>query len=279
MSKRNNMKIDLSQRWCYDFHMNYLERRKTILDILDQEGDINTNDLTKRLSCTGATVRSDLRALAREGAIVRYHGGIRKPEVSEGIESDANFMVRSITQVDKKNKIGKAAATLVGSGDTIFMDASSTAFHMIKYLKDTENVTVITNGIHTAMELQHHSNFKSIILLGGKLRPHSGTIESVMSREMIQRLSAEYYFVSGNGFSFENGLSGNNFFELELKRMCAEKSKHVVALVDSTKVGVDSSAVFISPSKIDYLIVDDDVDYDHATKESKERNINLIIAN
>ena len=258
-------------------HMINLERRKQILDILATEGSINTNLLSERLGVTGATIRTDLRDLAREGAIVRFHGGVRLPEKQHTDELAENYMVRSVTHVDLKEKIGRRAAKLVQNGDTIFMDASSTAFNMIPFLKDTDDVTVITNGIHTAMELQHHNNFKSIILIGGMLRPHSGTIEGVMCREMISRFRAEYYFVSGNGFSPEMGLSGNNLFELELKRICADRSKHIVALIDSTKMGADSASVFISPNKIDYLVTDDNAD--QVTVEAcKKKGMNVLVA-
>ncbi|MCR5593284.1 MAG: DeoR/GlpR family DNA-binding transcription regulator [Saccharofermentans sp.] len=253
-----------------------LERRKNILDILETEGSINTNDLSVRLGVTGATIRTDLRDLAREGAIVRYHGGVRLPDKHRD-EVSENYMVRSVTNIDLKKMIGKQAALLVGNGDTIFMDASSTAFHMIPYLEHTMDVTVITNGINTAIELQRYNNFKSIILIGGMLRPHSGTIEGVMSREMINRLSAEYYFVSGNGFSADAGLSGNNFFELELKRICVERSKNIVALVDSTKIGDDSASVFITPNKIDYLITDNQIS-DETASSIRAKKINLVIA-
>lgn len=253
-----------------------LERRKEILDLLASVGAINTNLLAEKIGVTGATIRTDLRDLEREGAIVRYHGGVRLPEKPHA-DIGENYMVRSITHVDLKEKIGYKAAQLVNSGDTIFMDASSTTFHMIQFLKDTENVTVITNGIHTAMELQRYNNFKSIILLGGMLRPHSGSIEGMMTKEMINRLSAEYYFVSGNGFSVESGLSGNNFYELELKRLCAERSKHIVALVDSTKIGMDSASCFISTSRIDYLITDDNIS-DQMITECKNRDINIVVS-
>ena len=253
-----------------------VERRKQILDILESEGSINTNDLSERLGVTGATIRTDLRDLAREGAILRYHGGVRLPERQRD-EVSENYMVRSVTNIDLKRQIGKRAAMLVGNGDTIFMDASSTAFHMIPFLENTIDVTVITNGINTAIELQRYNNFKSIILIGGMLRPHSGTIEGVMSREMISRLSAEYYFVSGNGFSADAGLSGNNFFELELKRICVERSKNIVALVDSTKIGDDSASVFITPNKIDYLITDNRLSEETA-KYIRSKKINLVIA-
>lgn len=254
-----------------------LERRKQILDILSTVKSIKTTELSDKLGVTGATIRTDLRDLAREGAIVRFHGGVRLPQAKHEDEIVENYMVRSITHVDQKDAIGREAADLVGSGNTIFMDASSTTFHMIPYLRYTDDVTVVTNGIHTAMELQHHSNFKSIILIGGMLRPHSGAIEGVVSREMISRLSAEFYFVSGNGFSVDVGLSGNNFFELELKRLCADRSKHIVALVDSTKLGLDSSSKFIPTERIDYLITDSGAD-EKILHACREKGINVIVA-
>ncbi len=253
-----------------------LERRKQILDILSAEGTIKTNDLSDRLGVTGATIRMDLRDLAREGAIVRYHGGVKLPEVKHD-EAGENYMVRSITHVEEKTAIGKVAAELVESGSTIFMDASSTTFHMIPYLRYSDDVTVVTNGIHTAMELQRYNNFKSIILIGGMLRPHSGAIEGVVSREMLSRLSGDYYFVSGNGFSVDQGLSGNNFYELELKRLCADRCKHIVALVDSTKLGVDSASNFIHTNRIDFLITDSGVK-NETLDECHKRGINVYVA-
>ncbi|MBO4461232.1 MAG: DeoR/GlpR transcriptional regulator [Clostridiales bacterium] len=234
------------------------ERRKKILDILETCGKISTVELGERLGVTGATVRSDIRDLERAGALVRYHGGVALPNASQA-PSDFNYMVRSVSEVKLKTAIGRIAGGMVSDGDTIFMDASSTTFHMIKFMKDRSDVTVITNGLHTAMELQSLNSFKSVLVLGGTLRPHSGAIEGMSSREMIKRLSGKFYFVSGNGFSAETGLSGNNFYEIELKKLCAERSKHIVALVDSTKIGRDSSSGFIPTSRIGTLITDSGV--------------------
>lgn len=252
-----------------------LSRRKMILDILATENTINTKELSERLGVTGATIRTDLRDLAKEGAIERYHGGVRLPHKPTDIGD--NYMVRSVTHVDLKRKIGCAAAKLVDDGSTIFMDASSTTFHMIPYLVNRQDVTVVTNGINTAMELQRYNDFKSIILLGGMLRPHSGSIEGVMSREIVSRLKAEFYFVSGNGFSIESGLSGNNFYELELKKLCASRCRSIVALVDSTKMGIDSASSFIPAADIDYLVTDDDAD-EEFLKACEMKGIKVIVS-
>ncbi|MBP5654917.1 MAG: DeoR/GlpR transcriptional regulator [Clostridiales bacterium] len=256
------------------------DRRKKILDIIAKHGKISTVELGKRLGVTGATVRSDIRDLERAGAVVRFHGGVMLPQAPS--QSDFNYMVRSVSEVNLKTAIGKVAADLVSDGDTIFMDASSTTSYMIQFMKKKDGVTVITNGLHTAMELQSVNSFKSVFVLGGTLRPHSGAIEGMASREMIKRLSGKYYFVSGNGFSCETGLSGNNFYEIELKRLCAERAKFIIALVDSTKIGRDSASSFIATSKINTLITDSNVLSDPSKSEviakCRKAGINVIIA-
>lgn len=254
-----------------------LERRKRILDTLAECGTMKTVDLSEKLGVTGATIRADLRDLAREGAIVRFHGGVKLPSYDKQNEYTENYMVRSITHVDKKTAIGRLAAELVSNSTTIFMDASSTTYQMIPFLKYTKDVTVVTNGIYTAMELQHHDNFKSTILIGGMLRPHSGSIEGIVSREMVSRLSGEYYFVSGNGFSVEEGLTGNSFFELELKRMCAERCRHIVALVDSTKISNNAASSFIATNKIDILITDSDADAE-TIERCRDMGVKVVVA-
>ena len=123
--------------------------------------------------------------------------------------------------VAEKMAIGMEAAKLVSDGETIFIDASSTVFYMLPYINHVENLTIVTNGIHTAMEIQRYSNFKTV-LVGGVLRSHSGAIEGLLCEEMLRKISGDSYFVSGNGFSLAAGLTGNNFYELELKRRFAE---------------------------------------------------------
>ena len=253
-----------------------LERRRRILDILEKEGQITTVDLEKRLGVTGATIRSDLREMDREGAVVRFHGGAALADQSQLISPDDNYMKRSIMNVDQKRSIGQEAAQLVESGQTFFIDSSSTTFHMLPFIRHLENLTIVTNGIHTAMEIQRYTNYKTV-LIGGVLRSHSGAIEGLFCREMLERISGDTYFVSGNGFSVEAGLTGNNFYELELKRKCVERCGRIVAMVDSSKLSNNSTSSFIPTSQIDILITDSGVT-ETQKKEILDAGMNLIIA-
>ena len=253
-----------------------VDRRKRILEILASENRILTTELQARLQVTGATIRSDLRDLEREGAIVRFHGGARISDSVKESSNRENYMLRSVQCVMEKTAIGKEAGKYVHEGETIFIDASSTTFHMIPFISKLENITIVTNGIHTAMEIQRYSNFRTV-LVGGVLRPHSGAIEGLLCEEMLRHISGDSYFVSGNGFSLTSGLTGHNFFELELKKRFADKCKRCIALVDSSKLNADSTSSFIPADRINVLITDSGISPE-MVQEIRDYGIELVIA-
>ena len=117
-----------------------VERRKRILEILEKESRVSTTDLQECLGVTGATVRSDLRDLEREGAIVRYHGGARISDSVKQSSNPENYMLRSVMSVAEKTAIGREAGKFVHEGETIFIDASSTTFHMIPFISNLDNL-------------------------------------------------------------------------------------------------------------------------------------------
>ncbi len=253
-----------------------LERRKKILELLEKEGQVTTGELESKLGVTGATIRSDLREMDRDGAIVRYHGGAALADPGRLSSPNENYMRRSVMHVAEKMAIGRAAAKLVSDGETIFIDASSTTFYMIPFINHLENLTIVTNGIHTAMEIQRYSNFKTV-MVGGVLRSHSGAIEGLLCEDMLRKISGDSYFVSGNGFSLAAGLTGNNFYELELKRRFAEKCRRRIALLDSSKLCNDSTSSFIPSEQVDVLITDSGIAPEQIHK-IREAGIELIVA-
>src|SRR5258707_8241902 len=51
------------------------QRRRSVLDLVDQDGQVTVVDMVRRFSISAVTVRNDLDALAAIGAVVRSHGG------------------------------------------------------------------------------------------------------------------------------------------------------------------------------------------------------------
>ena len=57
------------------------QRRRKILDLIDQKGQITVRELAERFSVSAVTARGDLDALCSEELAVRSHGGaVRKLE-------------------------------------------------------------------------------------------------------------------------------------------------------------------------------------------------------
>ncbi len=56
------------------------ERRRRILEIIEQKGQITIPDLVRRFSVLSVTARGDLGALSTNGAVMRSPSGTSRPE-------------------------------------------------------------------------------------------------------------------------------------------------------------------------------------------------------
>src|SRR5205807_1455343 len=81
---------------------------------------------------------------------LRTHGGA----ISVGrSRAELAFEVRARLHKTEKSLIGAEAARLVEDGDSIALDASSTALQIARHLKARRELTVVTNGIRVATEM------------------------------------------------------------------------------------------------------------------------------
>src|SRR5947207_514273 len=64
------------------------QRRRKILDLIEQKGQITVRELVERFAVSAVTARADLDAMCSEGMAVRSHGGaIRKLPANSGVSS------------------------------------------------------------------------------------------------------------------------------------------------------------------------------------------------
>ncbi|MFN8457792.1 MAG: hypothetical protein U0401_24575 [Anaerolineae bacterium] len=59
---------------------------------------------------------------------------------------------------------------MVEDGDSILLDASTTTYHMLPFLQERKNLTIVTNGLEVGRALAKNSS-NTVILVGGVLRP------------------------------------------------------------------------------------------------------------
>src|ERR1041385_7250427 len=105
------------------------ERRRHILDRLDQTKRVTVRELADMFSVSAVTVRADLEALAQLGALVRSHGGAVKP-LSPA--PDLPISLKERLRQNEKALIGRTAAATIRDGETVILDSGTTTAAVAK---------------------------------------------------------------------------------------------------------------------------------------------------
>jgi DeoR family transcriptional regulator, fructose operon transcriptional repressor len=227
-------------------------RKRTILDLLDQQEFINIHTLVDLFQISPMTARRDLNQLERDGLLIRKYGGAIKSEQGERL---FGFKNRVDQQKDQKEIICKCASAFINDGDTIFVDCGTTLYRLPKYLKDKQKIRVITNSLPIVSALIENPNVK-INLLGGEVFSNRKAIYGEIASHEILSYHADKAFIGTNGISLQRGLSSYDINEAKITKHMAERSDEVYLLCDSSKIENDSYYIFAPLSMIDVLITD-----------------------
>ncbi|CAA9434213.1 MAG: hypothetical protein AVDCRST_MAG55-2886 [uncultured Rubrobacteraceae bacterium] len=126
------------------------QRRTEIRALLGRRGGASIAEIADALGVSGSTVRRDLDELDREGAVRRSHGGA---VTAEGTAFEHRFEDRRRHNPEEKKRIGDYAATLLGAGQSVVFDSSSTVLAAAEAL-DRRNLGVaVTNDVGVASVL------------------------------------------------------------------------------------------------------------------------------
>jgi len=230
------------------------ERRRKILEIVDQSGRVTIGDIVKRLTVSAVTARSDLDALSSAGKIVRSHGGGVRP-----LEPTRDYPVdfKATLHRAEKQRIGQAAARLVQSNETILLDNGTTTAEIARHLKQMKlhNVTVITNALNIATELMDGTGI-SLIMIGGILRQISRSFVGPHAERILRELHADRLFLAVDGFDLDNGPSTPDVLEAELNGLMMEVARETTIVADSSKLGRRSLSRNGAGDRIQRLITD-----------------------
>jgi DeoR family fructose operon transcriptional repressor len=229
------------------------ERRQSLLGILRKQPGLRVSELAQTLDVSEGTVRNDLNALEDEGKLRRVHGGAVLNEQDQF--QNNSFMRRYHHNVDAKLAIAREASTLIKDGDSIFLDASSTAYCLARALSERNKLRVMTNGFEVARELAWNTS-NTVILVGGVVNNDTSSVTGLLSEQIIADLHIEKAFFSCSGFDFERGMTEVHLEEAQLKRKAIDSSKQVFALVDSSKIGKEDLTPFAHLNKISHLFTD-----------------------
>jgi DeoR/GlpR family transcriptional regulator of sugar metabolism len=229
------------------------DRRCSLLEQLRKQPGLRVFDLATILDVSEGTVRNDLNALEIEGHVTRVHGGAILKE--QKTFTHFSFAVRHQEHSAEKMSIARAASELISEGDSILLDASSSALYLAQAIQNRNRLRVVTNGLDEAQLLaQNPSN--TVFLIGGIVNHDGSSVTGLYSGQIIQELHTQKAFVSSSGFSLERGLTEVHIDEAQLKRIAIGLAQEVIALIDSSKIGKDDLTSFARIEQINRVITD-----------------------
>jgi len=226
-------------------------RLQDILNILDEHSPVTAEQLSRDLFTSLPTIYRDLRELSRRRLIIHAGGYIQRAQ-PQVVTTPLDF--RRAIQAEEKAAIAKAAAGLIRPDSTIFVDASTTASYLVPELALIPNLTVLTNGLVTAMLLKRAG--LQTYCLGGGLVEYSLAVVGQSPIELVRRFRIDTMLFSAYGVSPSGRIVDPSEGELSLRRYVLRHTETSVLLCDHSKFGKTSLFNMASLADVDYLVTD-----------------------
>lgn len=230
------------------------QRKQQILQILAEEKQVMSGDLSQRFSVSEDSIRRDLRELAAEGKLQRVHGGALP--VSEAI---APIETRKNVQMASKLTIAQRAVELIQPGQVVIIDGGTTTGEMVRLLPDNLACTVVTHSPGIAVALVEKPLIE-VILIGGRLFKHSVVSVGAAALESISRINADLFFMGVTGVHPRAGLTTGDYEEAGIKRALAARAAETVVMASQEKLNSASAFAIGEQGGVSTLIVDTTLD-------------------
>lgn len=233
------------------------ERKKKILDILEEEGKVKVNELADQLKVTTETIRRYLEELNQEEKLKKVYGGAVKVSF---IHNEPSAVEREILHMKEKEHIGKTAVSFINDNDVIAIDDGSTTMQLAKHLYQKSNITIITNSVKALTILMENHNLQyftgSIIFLGGEINSTHYRTAGAITLDMLKAFFVDKYFIAIDGISLDRGITSYDSTKGLFTRKMIEQADKSFVLVDHSKIGHETHYRIASMNVIDTIICD-----------------------
>lgn len=162
------------------------DRQERVLARLRAESrEWHVDEIASYLDVSSITVRRDLAALAREGRVLRTHGGCL---YAGRMAQEAAYHSRVSLNFGMKRAIGRQAVAQIMPNETILIDDGSTCFHVAAMLNRQVALSLYTNSMPVVAEVAGAPAIR-VTLLGGcydAARQHLGGPLTEWALERLQ---------------------------------------------------------------------------------------------
>ena len=247
---------------------NTQQRRHTILQQVNELGEVSVEQLAEQFATSEVTIRKDLTALEQSGLLLRRYGGAMA--LPQEIVANSDEKLDPI----RKMQIAKAAADLIKDHNRIIIDSGRTTAAMIPELSHKRGLVVMTNAINVANRLLSLENEPTLLMPGGTWDPHSESFQGQVAEQVVRSYDFDQLFIGADGIDIDRGTTTFNEL-IGLSRVMADSAREVVVLVESNKIGKKIPNLEIPWQQVNFLVTDDGLDDN--TKQAIEQHHVIVI--
>ncbi|OBX11326.1 DeoR family transcriptional regulator [Gallibacterium salpingitidis] len=224
------------------------DRHSLILEVLNQKGKIQINELVKLLNVSVETVRRDLSFLSQQQLLYRTHGGALSKKTDD---IGSSFQRRQKTNAEVKRIIAERVAEYIYEGVVIGLDASTTSWYVAQLIPNIP-CSVVTNSMHNITALVNKPNVKTIAT-GGVYSGKYDAFYGPLSEYLLSRLHIDIGIFSCIGVDDNGAIWESNELNVAIKRKMMDVSSQKFLLVDPSKFGKQNLVQLAEISQIDML--------------------------
>jgi DeoR/GlpR family transcriptional regulator of sugar metabolism len=225
------------------------ERQGEILLFIKEKGSAAIGEIADHFAVSGMTVRRVLYKLGDAGLIIRTPGGaMAAPSGS----MEKTFLQRSENMAGAKDALGRAAAALVGEGETVVLDSGTTTWYIARHLAAKRNLVVVTTSLAILEELAGSTGIQ-VRLTGGVYRRTSHDLYGSAVDEALSNIYADRVFLGAGALSFHKGAMN---YDADMSKALLKAGKQKVLVIDSSKLGTEAVYRLCPIESCDLVITD-----------------------
>lgn len=229
------------------------DRQAKIVELLREEQFLDIGRLTEYFQISVATARRDLGELHEAGLLRRTHGGA--VSINQ-VAQDKPNAARAVWNQAQKATIAAAVAGMIDDGDTVLLDAGTTALEVAKKLVGRKSLTLISNGLDIIAELSRGEG-QSIYSVGGEYTDTNRSFRGPLAEQFIRQFNVDKLILNAASIDVDRGLVCTSTpVNASVARAMIEVSRRVIVVADHSKFTKSSLSVTAKIDDVGVIVTD-----------------------
>ena len=227
---------------------NLNQRQAAILEAVRSNGAASVSELAEQFSVTTQTIRRDLKALEKQGLLVKGFGGaFAAPGVAR-----YTFSERHATEADIKRQLVGALKPFLFSGATIFVGLGTTFHALHSVIAGFPGVLIATPNLEVVYSCALNTD-ATVYVYGGYVRNKDTSILT-LGEATRQKFKFDVAIIGASAIDRDGAVLEFDPMEVNLTREVLQQARQVILVAHEGKFDHRAPHVVTHLDQVDVLI-------------------------